>query len=67
MIFTRSLLLIAQNIGRQSLIGGICVLNGKVIFSCCYYRVNNHWQIYQHNKNKVASGRFETLAADNMY
>lgn len=60
-LFTRSSLLIAQEYLYTEFDWRIGVLNGKPIFACRYYMVNNHWQIYQHGKNRVASGSFETL------
>jgi glutathione synthase/RimK-type ligase-like ATP-grasp enzyme len=39
----------------------IGVLNGRPIFACKYYMAANHWQIYSYKKNKVESGKFETL------
>lgn len=60
-LFIRSSLLIAQEYLYTEFDWRIGILNGKPIFACRYYMVNNHWQIYQHDKNKVASGSFETL------
>jgi glutathione synthase/RimK-type ligase-like ATP-grasp enzyme len=60
-LFTRSSLLIAQEYLYTEFDWRIGILNGKPIFACRYYMVNNHWQIYQHSTNKVDSGSFETL------
>lgn len=60
-LFTRSSLLIAQEYLYTEFDWRIGVLNGKPIFACRYYMVNNHWQIYQHGNNRVDSGGFETL------
>ena len=60
-LFKCSALLIVQEYLYTTFDWRIGVLNGKPIFACRYYMVNNHWQIYQHDNNKVASGHFETL------
>lgn len=41
----------------------IGVLNGRAIYACKYYMARDHWQIYNHDKEKKRdqSGDFDTL------
>lgn len=37
------------------------VLNGRALYACRYHMARNHWQIYNHNARRCATGSFETL------
>lgn len=60
-LFRQSALVLAQEFFYTDFDWRIGVLGGRAIFACKYFMVRNHWQIYQHGKNKTDSGHFETL------
>ncbi|MFE8073174.1 RimK family protein [Marinobacteraceae bacterium S3BR75-40.1] len=60
-LFKQSALVLAQEYFYTDFDWRIGVLGGRAIYACKYYMVRNHWQIYQHGKQRIDSGNFETL------
>mgnify|MGYP001822800094 CR=1 FL=1 len=60
-LFRKSALLLAQEFFYTDFDWRIGILNNRPLYACRYYMVKNHWQIYRHGKQRVASGDFDTL------
>lgn len=60
-IFKSSALALVQEYLYTDFDWRIGVLNGRTIFACRYYMAQNHWQIYNNNKAKTESGRYDCL------
>ncbi|MDX1569595.1 MAG: RimK family protein [Xanthomonadales bacterium] len=60
-LFEQSAVLLAQEYLFTDYDWRIGVLNGEPLYACRYFMVRGHWQIYQHGKQRSASGDFETL------
>lgn len=60
-LFQESALILAQEYLYTDFDWRIGVLNGRAIYACRYLMAKNHWQIYNHDAKRFASGNFETL------
>ena len=60
-LFRKSALLLAQEFFYTDFDWRIGILNNRPLYACRYYMVKNHWQIYRHGGQRVASGDFDTL------
>lgn len=60
-LFRHSALVLAQEFLYTDFDWRIGVLNGRAIYACRYEMARNHWQIYNHQPNRIVSGGFETL------
>lgn len=60
-LFRQSALLLAQEFFYTDFDWRIGILNGKPLYACQYFMARNHWQIYNHEGGRAASGAFKTL------
>lgn len=60
-LFKESALVLAQEFMFTEYDWRIGVLNEKPIYACKYFMARDHWQIYHHEQDKTASGKWATM------
>lgn len=60
-LMEKSALVIAQEFVYTDYDWRIGILNNKPLYACRYFMAKNHWQIYDHGKERIGSGGSETL------
>jgi glutathione synthase/RimK-type ligase-like ATP-grasp enzyme len=61
LLFKESALVLAQEYMFTDYDWRIGVLNEKPIYACKYFMARDHWQIYHHEKDKTATGKWATM------
>src|SRR5690606_33392265 len=60
-LLEKSALVIAQEFLYTEFDWRIGILNNRPLYACRYFMAKNHWQIYDHGKDRIGSGGYETL------
>ena len=60
--FKQSAVVLAQEYMYTDYDWRIGVLNKKPLYACQYFMSKGHWQIYNHSEGKTVSGRYKTMA-----